>query len=372
MADPPAAAEPALPTVAYLLEQQAERGLHLGAQVYASLRGQAVAEMAVGESKPGVAMTPDTVNLWMSCTKPVTAIAVAQQVEAHDLDLATPVAYFIPEFAEHGKDAITLEHLLTHTAGIRPTPFDFPRDDWETILASICAMRPEPHWVPGEQAGYHVYSTWFLLAEVVQRLTGEPFDRYVREQIFEPLDMDDAWLGMDPAAYDRYGDRLGHMFDTEGGAVESTDYDQKPYVTRTNPGGNGFGPARELGRFFEMLLAGGRLGVAKLLEPATVRRFTGRQRVGMHDRTFNHTVDWGLGLIVSSNRYGSATVPYGFGPHASEQTFGHGGRQSSIAFADPQHELVAVVLTNGMPGEAKHHKRMRDVCKAIYEDLGLA
>lgn len=361
----------AVPTVAYLLEQQADRGLHLGAQVYASLGGEAVADFAIGLSKPDVAMTPDTVNLWMSCTKPVTAIAIAQQVEAHDLDLNTAVSAFIPEFAEHGKEGITLEHLLTHTAGIRPTPFDFPRDDWDTIIASICEMHPEAGWVPGQQAGYHVYTTWFLLAEIVQRLTDDPFDQYVRDRIFEPLDMDDAWLGMDGAAYDRYGDRLGHMFDTEGGGLDATDYDEKIFVTRCNPGGNGFGPARELGRLFETLLAGGRRGLATILQPETVERFTTRRRIGMHDRTFNHTVDWGLGFIVSSNRYGNATVPYGFGPHASDDAFGHGGRQSSITFADPQHDLVAVILTNGMPGEAKHHKRMRDLCKALYEDLSL-
>ncbi len=98
---------------------------------------------------------------------------------------------------------------------------------------------------------------------------------------------------------------------------------------------------------------------------------TARQREGMFDETFKHTMDWGLGLIVDSNRYGADTVPYGFGPYSSESTYGHGGAQSSVGFCDPQHDLVAAVVFNGMPGEGKHNARIRKFLAALYEDLGL-
>ena len=83
-------------------------------------------------------------------------------------------------------------------------------------------------------------------------------------------------------------------------------------------------------------------------------------------------MDWGLGIIIDSNRYGDDTVPYGYGRSSSPRTFGHGGSQSSIAFADPDCRLVVAAVFNGMPGEAKHDARMRAVLAALYEDLGLA
>ena len=98
---------------------------------------------------------------------------------------------------------------------------------------------------------------------------------------------------------------------------------------------------------------------------------TARHRVGMYDQTFRHVVDFGLGFIVNSAMYGVDTVPYGYGPHASPRAFGHSGAQSSVGMADPEHGLVIAVAFNGMPGEARHHARIREVLAAIYEDLGL-
>jgi CubicO group peptidase (beta-lactamase class C family) len=103
----------------------------------------------------------------------------------------------------------------------------------------------------------------------------------------------------------------------------------------------------------------------------TVSELTSRQRRGQFDHTFKHVIDWGLGFIVNSNQYGSETVPYGYGRHCSAETFGHSGSQSSSAFADPAHGLVAAWVCNGMPGERRHQKRARELNSAIYEDLKL-
>jgi CubicO group peptidase (beta-lactamase class C family) len=65
-------------------------------------------------------------------------------------------------------------------------------------------------------------------------------------------------------------------------------------------------------------------------------------------------------------------VPYGYGPHASPRAYGHGGSQSSISFADPEHELAVAIVCNGTPGEEAHQRRMRAVVAAVYEDLDLS
>jgi CubicO group peptidase (beta-lactamase class C family) len=92
----------------------------------------------------------------------------------------------------------------------------------------------------------------------------------------------------------------------------------------------------------------------------------------LYDQTFGHTLDYGLGFIVNSNRYGAETVPYGYGRYASEETFGHSGAQSSCAFADPKNHLVVAWAANGMPGERAHQQRQRALNDAIYEQLGVA
>jgi CubicO group peptidase (beta-lactamase class C family) len=138
------------------------------------------------------------------------------------------------------------------------------------------------------------------------------------------------------------------------------------------PGASARGPIRELGKFYEMLLSVGQTSAGKqIVSRQTVAEITRRQRAGLMDLTFKHIVDWGLGFIVNSARYGEQTVPYGYGPHASPETFGHGGSQSSTAFADPRQGLVVAIVFNGMPGESQHQMRLRNALKAIYEDLHL-
>src|SRR5437764_612830 len=86
-----------------------------------------------------------------------------------------------------------------------------------SLAARIAASRPEPHWVPGEKAGYHLASSWFLLGEVVRRLDGRPFERYVREEIFAPAGMADSWVGLPVDRYRAYAaaGRIGVVHLTE-------------------------------------------------------------------------------------------------------------------------------------------------------------
>jgi CubicO group peptidase (beta-lactamase class C family) len=172
---------------------------------------------------------------------------------------------------------------------------------------------------------------------VLRRLDGRPFDRYVREAIFEPLDMNDSWIGMPAQRSQAYGERIGAMHTTGGDRplpFRSEFNDERvPY----RPGGSGWGPLRELGRFYEMLLLRGQYDGVRILSPQTVEALTARHRVSMFDETFQHVMDWGLGFIINSNMYGADTVPYGYGPHCSPRTFGHSGNQSSVGFCDPEH-----------------------------------
>jgi CubicO group peptidase (beta-lactamase class C family) len=367
-----AAPSDALPRLLDALERGVDAGLHTAAQVFVSLAGTTLADFGYGPARPERAMAPDSIVIWLSSSKPVTVVALAQLWEDGLLDLDDPVARHVPEFAHAGKERVTLRHLLTHTAGLRHVSFDWTGEPWDEIVARVAASPMEPGWVPGQKAGYHVGSTWFVLGEVIRRLTGTRLSERVRQGIFEPLGMDDSWIGMPPERFDAYGERIALFYDTSpkgGGAPHR--WSQRDRVARCAPSGNGWGPARELGWFYEMLLFRGERAGVRLLSPQAVEALTAPHRVGLFDETFRHVMDWGLGFIVNTHAAGRETQPYGFGRHASPRTFGHGGYQSSVALCDPEHGLVAAIVTNGTPGASRHARRVRELLTALYEDLGL-
>jgi CubicO group peptidase (beta-lactamase class C family) len=358
------------------IEAGIAEGLHTGAQVYVSRDKQILFDDGIGTARPHLPMTRQTIALWMSSVKPIVAIAIAMLFERRKLDLDDRVAKFIPEFAQNGKDAITIRHVLTHTGGFRAAAGNWTRDPWDLTIAKICASKTEPRWVPGEKAGYHVASGWFILGELIRRIDGRMFNQFVREEIFIPLGMNDSWIGMPHDAFERYGDRIAIYYATAKGPPDLN----QPGPTAEDagmlrPGGNGRGPIRELGRFYEMLLNGGQ----QILKPKTVKTFISPQRVGMLDETFKAVIDWGLGFIVNSQgttRLGSSqaggSIPYGYGPYASRLAFGHSGFESSCAFCDPEYDLVIAWTCNGFAGDARHQIRQQTINSAIYQDLNLA
>lgn len=353
------------PRTAAAIETGRSQNLHLGAQLYISRHGKTLADAAFGQSRPGVQMTPDSIPLWLSAGKPFAAVAIARFWEAGQLDLDDSVVRFIPEFAAKGKQAVTIRHLLTHTTGLRWVEWS---PSWQQMISRICDAPLEPRWIPGRTAGYHPFTTWYILGEIIRRLdpAQRPYETFIAEEIFQPLRMNDCFFAMSPQQYRDYDARIAPLEPTNQSTVRPAFFDTEAGCAVCSPGASGRGPARQLARFYEMLLAHGR----PLLKPQTVETLTSRHRIGMQDVTFKHIIDWGLGFIVNSAQYGQG-VPYGFGDRASPRAFGHGGSQSSMAMADPEYGLAVIVIFNGMPGEDAHQRRMRATLEAVYEDMGI-
>src|SRR5439155_4970665 len=169
------------------------------------------------------------------------------QWERGNLELDDRVVDHLPEFGVHGKDAITVRHLLTHTAGIRGgdaiTSQAPGTGYWDEIVAGICAVEPEARWVPGARAGYHLGAGMTLLAEIVRRRDGRRFEQYVRDEVFEPLGMPDCWVGMPPERAHAYGDRLGTMHSTATGtAIPLERFEEPATLAQCVPAGGGRGP----------------------------------------------------------------------------------------------------------------------------------
>jgi len=368
----------ALPRTFTVIQAGTERGLHSGFQIFVSLQGEVIADAGIGgaglneKNRTPRPMTANTLALWLSAGKPLTAAAILQLADNNRLELDTPVASVIPEFATGGKEPITLRHLLTHTGGFRNVETGWPMTSWGETVSLICATPLEEGWQIGETAGYHPSSSWFILGEIIARVSGRPFTDYLREEVCKPLGMLDSWNGMPSEFRSLNVKRLGGLSQRERGRTEPLPWHDESHCAAASPGVNTRGPIRELGRFYESLLAGLRNDECPILTQESVSLLTGRHREGQFDETLRHLVDFGLGVIVNSNRYGADTVPYGFGRFCSEDTFGHGGAQSSIGFADRQNELVVAWAANVRAGEGQHQRRNREINSAIYEDLGLS
>ena len=366
-----------LPRTADAVEAGVRDGATPGAQVYVSLAGETVADAAVGEARPGVPMRRDSVALWMSMGKPLTAALVAKLVDRDMLEVDQLVADWIDGFEAGGKGGVTVAHVLTHTGGFRNVGSNWSPEPWPKVIDRIAAAPLEEDWVPGETAGYHVASGWYVLADICRRALGvEPNDAalaamYQRELV-EPLRMDDAWVGMPRTRYLDYGSRLALAYDTSKDERKAMAFpNTEAGFVLCRPGGNARGPVRAIRRFYEQLLIDrADLAGERFLVEATAGQFTSRHRVGLKDRTFGAAIDWGYGFLMNNDT--SRRIPYGYGPHASPETFGHSGNQSSCAFADPARKLVVAWLTNGLPGELAHQRRQLAINTAIYEDLGLA
>jgi CubicO group peptidase (beta-lactamase class C family) len=347
------------------LESGIRQGWHAGAQVSASVDGQSF-ELAIGEASPGIPLTPDSVGLWLSSCKPLTAVALARLVESGRLSWDDPAMGWIPEFAGGGKESITLRHILTHTGGFRGADRCDPARTWEDSVAFACASELEKDWVIGQTGGYHANGSWFILGEILQRVTGSSFNEWMASEVFTPLGIEAAWFGVGPSARSGIGDRWVAMERT-GNAGRSRDpvLNDPLVASRCRPGSGLRGSARELRRFYEGLLH----PPPGWLASAAVADLVRPHRHGVFDRTFMAVIDFGLGFILNSDRPGERPAPYGYGPHASPRTFGHSGNQSSCAFADPERDLAVAWLCTGMPGEPAHQQRQRELNAAIYEDL---
>lgn len=365
---------PAFPQLLAALASGRESGWHFGAVAAVWFRGRLLIDVAEGAAGPGEALSADGLAVWLSSSKPLTALLILQAWERGQLDLDDTVARHIPEFGVGGKEGITIRHLLTHTGGIRMPRLPWPQAPWEETVAAIAASRIEPRWRPGLDAGYHAASSWFVLGEILVRLHGRPFAEIAKAELFDPLGCPGTSVGLSASQVEGRQHMVLPMWDTAGGSVEPSPWASPERLLHPNPGANAVGPVRDLARFWEMVRRGGSIDGVVLCSPQAIEAMLARHRVGLLDRTFRRDLDWGLGVIPNRARAdaSAADLPYHYGPHASSRAVGHSGARSSVGFCDREHELAAALWWNGAPSDAKHAARVHEALAALYTDLGIA
>lgn len=356
-------------------DRQIEVGLHHGAQLAVYLDGELVVDFAGGTTGPdGEETTSDRRHLVFSCTKPYVAVAIHQLVEEGELAYGDRLVEYWPEFADEGseKAEITVEHVLSHTAGIPVGELDEHTERWTDWEAVVEAMEEiEPMFTPGEQPAYHPTNYGWLTGELINRVTGTPVREVVAERVFEPLGMDQTSIGVgedgDPdevatlAGFEEFdrcrdpGEGLG--IPAPGSARTFND----PAIRRAViPAANGISTARDMARFYACLANGGTLDGVELLSEDTVEHATAIHAETDSDGTLGRPARYGLGVWIGglSNDM--------FGTVSTDSAFGHAGLGSNFGWGDPDLNAGFAYVTNGIREESyEHAARMNAMADAV-------
>jgi len=347
-----------LEAVREVFASQLAAGSHPGAQLTVRRAGRIVLEAAGGTAHPDAAgpeVTPETLFLIFSATKPLTGLAIHMLAERGKLELDQPVARYWPEFAYNGKERVTILHVLSHQGGFPLGPKWLTWELWRDRTAIARAMEERPlRWEPGEDVGYHPLNYGWVLGELVRRVDGRSLGRFIGDEICAPLGLESTFLGLRPELHDR----VARLVDLSGESDFVADFN-RPEVHAAEAGAaTGITTTRDLSRFYAMLLGGGELDGARIVTPETIARATRVVVDGKRDRTIQVPMRWALGFHLGGPQ--SA-----FGRRSSPRTFGHSGHGSTTAWADPERGLAVAYFTNGVQGSIVNYLRMSKLCDAI-------
>lgn len=349
-------------------------------QVCLRRNGRIVLNRAIGHgwgNAPGdrdatkVLLTPDMPFCGFSTAKGVAAAVMFLLIEQGVFALDDPVARHIPEFAAHGKEAITVGDVLSHSAGV---PFvTGPYRGFELVVDNELAARAladlTPSWPTGRFRVYHAMTAGLIQRALVQRATGKRMREHLAEQILEPLGFRWTNFGVRPQDVDRVvpsvptGPKpsavmkfLAHK--ALGGAMSGPISEQKnrDFLTAELPSGNLVTTAYELSRFYELLTRGGELDGLRIMNPDTVRAAAA-------------PAPWLPGIAGRISRAGFELGGRRskFGYH-TESHFGRTGLTTQYGWADPARGLSGAILTSGKA--STDLERPVQLCAQIARTIG--
>ena len=312
-------------------------------------------------------MTTRTLCSVYCVIKPITAIAVAAQVDAGRLALDEPLDELLPSVHALQDRAVTLRCVLNHTAGLHePYAIHMEMLTDPQREQFVAQLRRPANWRVGEDAGYSEFVAWHLLGRTLERVTGEPLRDHFRDLV-TALGMHDTWIGMTDDEYDANVARIGINVDLRNAIPLPLLIERSRRICRsTNPAYWGYTTAADLARFYAQVSTQLRLGTSNVLPTAaTLQTFCSNARDRRYDVVLERECAYGLGFMTGLH-------DHHFGSHCSPSAFGHAGFSgTSFAFADPDDDLAVGVVLNGIADASSALSNRCALVDAIYEDLEL-
>jgi CubicO group peptidase (beta-lactamase class C family) len=336
------------------IDQLVESGTEQGVQVTVYRDGRQVVDTVAGIADPATGRPVDagTVFYNFSIVKGATATVAHLLAERGLFGYDTPIAELWPEFAAHGKQAVTVRQVLNHTAGVPGIPLDTTVEDlgdWDKMCAAIADA--ELWWEPGTKVGYHAYTFGYIVGELVRRATGKPISQLLREEVAGPLGVaDELWFGMPPSEHHR----LARLEDEPGAAEQAAQmmasmppdlpmfrsappelFPNAAFGNRADtlaadiPAG-GKTSARAIARMYAALL--GEVDGVRLIPPERLAEATAVSSSGV-DEVFGMPTTWGLGYAIGGPGGDAQEAPTVFGVGGVGGSFACGDTASGIAWA---------------------------------------
>lgn len=337
-------------------------GFHPGAQLAVARHGRLATYRCFGHAMldPAHTVGETTVFPLFSNTKVITAAAVWTLVEDGRLRFTDRVAEHVPGFDAHGKHDVTVAHLLTHQAGFPAA--EVPAacfTDHQLLRRTVCDFRLD--WPPGSRLSYHRMSAHWVIAVLIEALTGADYRDEIRKRVIAPLGLaDEILLGL-PESEDQ---RRSLMYSPKRDDRWSPDtIEATPHFRRAGiPGAGGYATARAMAVFYQMMAQGGIWQGARIVSPRMIdyvtRDFTG----DMVDDYMGYPMHRGLGPFCRGH---SLTVR-GLGAIAHPRTFGHSGVGTSYCWADPTSGVSFAFLSNCRRDNEWHNQRMDTLSTLVH------
>src|SRR5438105_2481787 len=368
--------------IAPLFEENFTRFGELGAAVSIWQNGKPVVDLCGGfrDAHRENLWTSDTIVLIWSATKGIGSACVLHVLQEHKIDINQRVGDFWPEFAQAGKEKITLAQLLSHQAGLCALDRRVDVLDYGAVIRAL--EEQAPLWLPGTAHGYHARTFGFLLDELVRRMAGKPLAEYWRQIFGEPLKLD-LWVGLpeseNPRVATMYVAKAGKPPEPKQFYTDLITPGTLARKTFTSPYGlhavnvmnnvsvraqpivsfGGIGSASSLAKFYAMLANGGALEGRQFFSRETLRWMTTTLANGI-DQVFQIRTACSAGFMQGAENARRMIF------HVSRFSFGHPGAGGSHAFADPENKIAFAYVMNQMEQSLLPNEKSLPLVDAIY------
>jgi len=368
-----------------LFEANFQKFGELGAAVSIWQNGKAIVDLHRGfkDARREHPWVSDTLVLIWSATKGLGSACVLHVLQEHKIDIERRVAEFWPEFAQAGKENITLAQLLSHQAGLAALDRKTDVLDYPSVIAAL--EEQKPLWPPGTAHGYHARTFGYLLDELVRRITRQSLSEYWRKTFAGPLNLD-LWIGLpekeNPRVATIYAAKAGNPPQPKQFYVDLVSPGTLARKTFTSPHGlhaasamnnptiraepivsfGGIGSANSLAKFYAMLANGGEIDGRTFFSEKTMSWMKTTLPDGI-DRVFQIPTAFSAGFMKDA----TSSMRRIFG--RSTSSFGHPGAGGSHAFADPENKISFAYVMNQMEQSVLPNEKSLRLVDAIYDLL---
>ena len=339
-------------------------GYHPGAQLAVARHGKLALYRGFGTATVDPSRPVDERTLFplFSNTKVITAAAVWTLVEEGKLRFSDRVAEHVAGFEAHGKDGITVAHLLTHQAGFPSAEVAAECfGDRERLRRAVCEFKLE--WPPATRSMYHRLAAHWVIAVLIEAITGADYRDEIRNRVIEPLGLTrEMFLGLP----DMEDHRAAAMYTPK--QAEQWPLDPMvaaPLFRRAGiPGAGGYATARAMAVFYQMMAQGGVWNGVRIVSPRMIDHVTRDFTGDLVDDYTGYPMHRGLGPFSRGQ-----TGHPGLGAIGHPRTFGHSGVGTSYCWADPTSGVSFAFLSNCRRDNEWHNKRMDILSTLVHASI---